>query len=262
MTRLTRLSRSISGRRAVITGAGSGMGRATARLFADEGAHLCLIDRTENVLAVADEIRDVHGNESASGHVADVTDTDVMRRIVGDFAGSGGVIDIVVNNAGVSLASPVGFEDPDFDTAWSRTLDVNLSAQIRLIRIALPFLRRSDAGRIVNIASTEAIVATPGLSAYSASKAAVTGMTRSLAVELGPTGITVNCICPGPILTGMTAGIPDESKEKYARRRVALRRYADPEEVAHMTLSLCLPAMSFTTGVSVPVDGGVTVRHT
>jgi 3-oxoacyl-[acyl-carrier protein] reductase len=185
-----------------------------------------------------------------------------MRRIVGDFAGSGGVIDIVVNNAGVSLASPVGFEDPDFDTAWTRTLDVNLSAQIRLIRIALPFLRRSDAGRIVNIASTEAIVATPGLSAYSASKAAVTGMTRSLAVELGPTGITVNCICPGPILTGMTAGIPDESKEKYARRRVALRRYADPEEVAHMTLSLCLPAMSFTTGVSVPVDGGVTVRHT
>ena len=87
-------------------------------------------------------------------------------------------------------------------------------------------------------------------------------MTRSLAVELGPSGITVNCICPGPIHTGMTAGIPDDAKEKYARRRVALRRYADPEEVAHMTLSLCLPAMSFTTGVSVPVDGGVTVRHT
>jgi 3-oxoacyl-[acyl-carrier protein] reductase len=191
-----------------------------------------------------------------------VTDGRSMAAYVDEFAGSAGVIDILVNNAGVSLPSPVGFDDSDFDVAWSRTLDVNLTAQIRLIRIALPFLRRSDAGRIVNIASTESIVATPGLSAYSASKAAVTGMTRSLAVELGPSGITVNCICPGPIHTGMTAGIPDDAKEKYARRRVALRRYADPEEVAHMTLSLCLPAMSFTTGVSVPVDGGVTVRHT
>jgi 3-oxoacyl-[acyl-carrier protein] reductase len=114
----------------------------------------------------------------------------------------------------------------------------------------------------VNIASTEAIVATPGISAYSASKAGVTGLTRSLAVELGPTGITVNCICPGPINTGMTAGIPDEAKNKYAGRRVALRRYADPEEVAHVTLSLCLPASSFVTGVSIPVDGGVTIRHT
>jgi 3-oxoacyl-[acyl-carrier protein] reductase len=262
MTRLSRLSRSVAGRRAVITGAGSGMGRATARLFADEGARLCLIDRSEDVMAVVDEIRKAHGVDAAVGHVADVTDVEIMRTIVGDFSGTSGVVDIVVNNAGISLPSPVGFEDPDFETAWSRTLDVNLSAQIRLIRIALPYLRRSDAGRIVNIASTEAIVATPGLSAYSASKAAVTGMTRSLAVELGPTGITVNCICPGPILTGMTAAIPDAAKEKYSRRRVALRRYADPEEVAHMTLSLCLPAMSFTTGVSVPVDGGVTVRHT
>jgi 3-oxoacyl-[acyl-carrier protein] reductase len=262
MSRLSRLSRSVSGRYAVITGAGSGMGRATARLFADEGVRLCLVDRTEEVLSVADEIRSAHGEHAAIAHVGDVTDGRSMAAYVDEFAGSAGVIDILVNNAGVSLPSPVGFDDSDFDVAWSRTLDVNLTAQIRLIRIALPFLRRSDAGRIVNIASTESIVATPGLSAYSASKAAVTGMTRSLAVELGPSGITVNCICPGPIHTGMTAGIPDDAKEKYARRRVALRRYADPEEVAHMTLSLCLPAMSFTTGVSVPVDGGVTVRHT
>ena len=262
MSRLSRLSRSVSGRYAVITGAGSGMDRATARLFADEGVRLCLVDRTEEVLSVADEIRSAHGEHAAIAHVGDVTDGRSMAAYVDEFAGSAGVIDILVNNAGVSLPSPVGFDDSDFDVAWSRTLDVNLTAQIRLIRIALPFLRRSDAGRIVNIASTESIVATPGLSAYSASKAAVTGMTRSLAVELGPSGITVNCICPGPIHTGMTAGIPDDAKEKYARRRVALRRYADPEEVAHMTLSLCLPAMSFTTGVSVPVDGGVTVRHT
>ena len=108
----------------------------------------------------------------------------------------------------------------------------------------------------------ESIVATAGIAAYSASKSGVTGQTRSFAVELGRHGITVNCVCPGPINTGMTAGIPDEAKNKYARRRVALRRYADPEEVAHVTLSLCLPASSFVTGVSIPVDGGVTIRHT
>jgi 3-oxoacyl-[acyl-carrier protein] reductase len=116
-------------------------------------------------------------------------------------------------------------------------------------------------GRVVNIASTEAIVATAGIAAYSASKSGVTGLTRSLAVELGRHGITVNCICPGPIITGMTAGISDEAKDTYAKRRVPLRRYGDPEEVAHMTLNLCLPASSFVNGAVIPVDGGMTIRH-
>lgn len=262
MKRLSRLSRSVAGRRVVITGAGSGMGRATAHLFADEGATVCLIDRNDSVSVTGDEIAGVHGSSVVETHVADVTDQRAMKTIIDRFGNATGVIDALVNNAGVSLPSPVGFDDDAFDEAWNRTIAVNLEAYVRSIRLALPYLRSSDNGRIVNIASTEAIVATPGISAYSASKAAVTGLTRSLAVELGATGITVNCICPGPIDTGMTSGIPEESKSKYARRRVALRRYADPEEVAHMTLSLCMPAMSFVTGTSIPVDGGVTIRHT
>ena len=88
------------------------------------------------------------------------------------------------------------------------------------------------------------------------------GLTKSLAVELGRTGVTVNCICPGPINTGMTAGISPEDKDAYARRRVPLRRYGEPEEVAHMTLSLVLPAASFVNGAVVVVDGGMTIRHT
>jgi len=124
-----------------------------------------------------------------------------------------------------------------------------------MIRAALPYLRQSTCPRIVNIASTEALGATALHSPYSAAKAGVTGLTRSLAVELGREGITVNCICPGPITTGMTERIPAEQKTIYAKRRTALGRYGDPEEVAHMTLSLCLPAASFLTGVVIPVDG-------
>ena len=173
-----------------------------------------------------------------------------------------GRLDIVVNNAGVSMGSAIDLDEDAFSLAWERTLAVNLSAYVHLVRAAVPHLRTSDAPRIVNIASTESIVATPTLSAYSASKAGVTGLTRSLAVELGREGITVNCICPGPINTGMTEIIPPDAKATYARRRVPLRRYGEPEEVAHMTLSLCLPAMSFMTGATVVVDGGMTIRHT
>jgi 3-oxoacyl-[acyl-carrier protein] reductase len=95
-----------------------------------------------------------------------------------------------------------------------------------------------------------------------AAKHGVVGLTKGLAVELGREGITVNCVCPGPIRTGMTAGIPEEAKEKFARRRVPMRRYGDPEEVAHVTLSLLLPAASFITGAVVPVDGGLLVQNT
>jgi 3-oxoacyl-[acyl-carrier protein] reductase len=129
------------------------------------------------------------------------------------------------------------------------------------VRAALPHLQASGAGRIVNIASTEGLVATAGLPAYTASKHGVIGLTKSFAVELGRTGVTVNCVCPGPIHTGMTAAIPQEAKEAYARRRVPLRRYGEPEEVAHATLSLVLPAASFINGAILVVDGGMHIRH-
>jgi 3-oxoacyl-[acyl-carrier protein] reductase len=129
------------------------------------------------------------------------------------------------------------------------------------VRAALPFLRKSQAPRIVNIASTEALGATPRDTAYAAAKAGVAGLTRALAVDLGKEGITVNCICPGPIKTAMTQGIPEADKEVFAKRRTALRRYGEPEEVAQMTLSLCLPAASYITGAVIPVDGGLMARN-
>ena len=113
----------------------------------------------------------------------------------------------------------------------------------------------------MNIASTEAHGATKGLSAYSAAKTGVLGLTRSLAIELAPRGITVNCICPGPINTGMTEEFSDEIKSEFARRRTALKRYGDPEEVAHGTLNFCLPASGYMTGAILVVDGGLIIRN-
>ena len=130
-----------------------------------------------------------------------------------------------------------------------------------MVRAALPHLRKSDAARIVNIASTEGLGATPGDSPYAVAKTGVIGLTRALAVDLGPEGITVNCICPGPIRTALTDAIPDEHKTIFAKRRTALKRYGFPEEVAHITFSLCIPAASYITGAIIPVDGGLMIRN-
>jgi 3-oxoacyl-[acyl-carrier protein] reductase len=253
----------MSGRVGIVTGAASGMGRATAHLLADEDARVAVVDLgAAGVDAVVGEVAAVHGDDRVIGRAIDVTDRAALAGLVDDVVALWGRIDFLVNNAGVSLVSYTDQSDDDFGAAWDRTIAVNLTAHANLIRLVAPHMRRAGFGRIVNIASTESIVATAGIAAYSASKSGVTGLTRSFAVELGRYGITVNCVCPGPINTGMTAGIPDDSKQAYAKRRVPLRRYGDPEEVAHMTLSLCLPAASFVNGASLVVDGGMTVRHT
>jgi 3-oxoacyl-[acyl-carrier protein] reductase len=261
--RLTSLSRSVAGHRAIVTGAASGMGRATARLFTDEGMHVLAVDRdVERLASVVDDIVAAHGADAAYAHVADLSDAADADRVVTAADDALGGLDVLVNNAGVALATSVYQDEASFWANWDETLAVNLASYVRLARAAVPALVESGHGRIVNIASTEAIVATAGLAAYSASKAAVTGLTRSLAVELGRTGVTVNCICPGPITTGMTEAIPAPDRDAYARRKVPLRRYGDPEEVAHVTLSVCLPASSYLNGAAIPVDGGMTIRHT
>jgi len=258
MSDFKQLSRSVKGLTVLVTGAASGMGRATARVFAAEGANVAVTD------IGADATQTVAGQITANGGSAkawtlDVANRDNIAAVVNEVAAHFGGLDIVINNAGISVR--VAIDDDGYDEAWAKGLAVMLTAHQRLIRAALPYLRQSKSPRIVNIASTEALGATALHSPYSAAKAGVVGLTRSLAVELGRDGITVNCICPGPIATGMTARIADEHKAIYARRRTALGRYGDPEEVAHMTLSLCLPAASFLTGAVIPVDGGLMARN-
>ena len=232
------------------------MGRATAALFAAEGAHVVAVDRDGGGLSqLKTEVVD---DANLVAVEVDLADSSAASTICAATHEHFGPVDIIVNAAGVS--SPITLDDEGFFDAWRQTFAVNVDAQVALIAACLGDLERNGDGRVVNIASTEGLGATAPMAPYTASKHAVVGLTKSLAVELGPRGITVNCICPGPINTGMTADIKDEHKQIYARRRTALRRYGEAHEVAHMILSLVLPAASFTTGAILAVDGGLSIR--
>ena len=258
MDAIKKLDRSVKGRAVLVTGAASGMGRATAHVFAAEGAQVAVTDINESGVArVVEEIRAQDG--TAHGWRLDVMDNAEIKRVVAEVASRFGRLDILINNAGFGGFHPL--DGPDYDRIWDRTIAGLLTAQQRMVRAALVHLRKSDAARIVNIASTEGLGATPGDSPYVVAKTGVIGLTRALAVDLGPENITVNCICPGPIRTALTDAIPEEHKTIFGKRRTALKRYGYPEEVAHITLSLCLPAASYLTGAVIPVDGGLTIRN-
>ena len=258
MTKLTKLSRSVEGKVALITGSGSGMGRATSYVFAEAGAKVVVSDINEKKIEeVSSEINSSSG--TCLKQILDVTNQENIKVVIANVIEEFGQLDMLINNAGISI--PTTIDDENYEESWDQTFDVLLKGQVNLIRAALPFIRESDCGRIVNISSTEGLGATPRISPYTSAKHGVIGLTRSLAAELGSQGITVNCICPGPINTAMTAAIPIEDKQIYARRRVPLKRYGEPEEVAHMTLSLCLPAASFVNGAVLPVDGGLSIKR-
>jgi 3-oxoacyl-[acyl-carrier protein] reductase len=249
---------SLTGRVAFVTGAAHGMGRETARLLAQAGAQVAVTDIDGEAARVAAEGIVAEGG-SARAWKLDVSDPKQIASVVRDVTETWGGFDILINNAGTSSRLPI--DDPGYEANWAKLLDLLLTSHQRLIRAALPHLRKSDAARIVNIASTEALGGTRGNTAYAAAKAGVVGLTRTLAVELGREGITVNCICPGPILTQLTERISEADRDTFARRRTALGRYGRPEEVAYMTVCLCMPAASYITGAVIPVDGGLTARN-
>jgi 3-oxoacyl-[acyl-carrier protein] reductase len=244
----------LEGRVAIITGAASGIGQATAELFAREGAHVLAVDLPDKSLA------DAH---RGARHVAcfemDIGRSEAPDAIVDAATTRFGQLDIVMNNAGIginALAEDIALE------AWERTIGINLTAQMRLCQRAIPHLKQSPAGRIINVASVMAEGTDYGLSAYCASKAGVAGLTRTLALELGKYAITANYIEPGAIATGMTKPLWDARPEvaDIWAKKSALRRLGQPLDIARAALFLASDDGGFVTGHGLRVDGGLMLR--
>ncbi len=239
---------------AIVTGAASGIGRATAGLFAQEGAHVLAVDLPGKGLA------EIHKSEPRiRAFEKDLSDADAADAIVDLAVRHFGRLDILMNNAGVSFAAPA---ETMTDAVWDRTLAVNLTAPMRLCRKAIPHLKQSPAGRIINVASVMAEGTDYGLSAYCASKAGVAGLTRTLALELGRHGITANYIEPGAIVSGMTSPLWDARPDvaEIWAKKAALKRLGQPLDIARGALFLASDDGGFVSGHGLVVDGGLMLR--
>ena len=240
----------LAGKAAIVTGAASGIGRASAVLFAAEGARVLAVDRPGSDLEFADRTIETLG--------VDLAASDAPDRVVGRALEAFGALDILYNNAGIgsnALASVMT------DEAWDMVQDVNLKAVFRMCRQAIPHLIQSPAGRIISTASVMANGTDYGLSAYCASKAGVVGLMRTLALELGKHGVTANAVLPGAIRTGMTArGFADPAIAEVWAKKSVLRRLGEPIDVARVALFLASEDAGFVTGQAIAADGGLTLR--
>jgi len=234
---------------AVVTGGASGIGLATAETLAARGATVAVLDR--NLDGLPDEL---------TGFVADVSDRASVDAAIAAIADRFGGIDIVVNNAGISA---VGTVEENDDAEWARVLDINVVGMARVTAAALPWLRRSDAAAVVNLASIAALNGLPQRALYSASKGAVLALTYAMATDHVGEGIRVNCVSPAtvatPFVERMLQGFADPVAERAALdARQATGRMVEPAEVAAAIAYLASPLSGSTTGTALDVDGGMT----
>lgn len=241
-------------RAAIVTGAGSGIGKATAQLFASEGARVLAVDLPGKDLPTTHA-----GVQGITPLEIDITTPDAPQRIIDTAVAAFGKLDIVMNNAGVSARE---FAEEMKRATWDRVLAVNLTAPFLICQAAIPHLKQSRAGRIINVASVMAEGTDLGLAAYCASKAGVAGLTRTLALELGRYNITANYLLPGAIRTGMTLPLWDarpDVAEIWAKKS-PLRRLGEPLDLARGALFLASDDGGFVTGHGLNVDGGLMLR--
>jgi NAD(P)-dependent dehydrogenase (short-subunit alcohol dehydrogenase family) len=246
----------------VITGAGSGMGRVAARMFAAEGARLVLADvSAETAEDAAREVREAGGK--AIGFAADVSREADAEAMVDAAVDAYGRLDVLYNNAGVMPAADHSVVDTDVDT-WDKVMAVNVRGVFLGCKHAIPHMIESGGGSIVNIASFVALVGcSVPQDAYTASKGAVLSLTRSLAVQFGPNGIRTNAICPGPIETPLLMDwlVKDEEAKRIRLARNPTGRFGKPEEIVALAVYLASDESRFTNGASLVVDGGITVNY-
>jgi len=248
--------RSLADRVVVITGAASGIGQAVAKGFAAQGSRVAILDRdVEGAEATAAAIRQAGGTAAASAcNIADRADCSAAAAWVQETFGAA---DALINNAGVLLGAPVDADT--FEAKWDLTQRVNVDGPMNMVRAFLAPLRASR-GTIVNVSSSSAVLAANGGTVYATSKGAISQLTKALAVDLGPDGIRVNAIAPGPVKTPLNLGISGgvDITDRYLPR-TPLNHIAVPEDLVGPFLFLASPLASHVTGVILTVDGGYTV---
>ena len=251
---------------ALVTGGGGGIGEATVRLFWEEGACVALVDSDLEAAQTAAQGIDPSGERTLAVG-ADLTNEEEAQRAVRETVARFGGLDVLANVAGVRVWGPITEATPD---SWQFILDVNLRALAYCSKFAVPEMARRGGGSIVNVSSANAIVGRRGMAQYDASKAAVLGLTRSMACDHAAQGIRVNALCPGPTLTmyhvrrrAAAKGISLEEAEREMRAAGAsgplLKRQAEPREIAYGILYLACDESSYVTGTTLMVDGGLSV---
>ena len=246
---MAELTYDFSGRVALITGAASGVGLATARLLLGAGAQVALLDLKHDALEAA---RDELGADVALC-AADVTQSAALDDAVAATLSAYGRLDILVNSAGIAGASLPTLEVSDAE--WERVMAINANGTFYAMRAALPSMIGNGYGRIVNVASVAGKEGNPMAAAYSASKAAVIGMTKSVGKDVASTGVLVNCVCPAPIDTPMVRGLSEEHVQ-YMLSRVPMGRLASTDEAAMLIAYLASDGMTFSTGAAFDLSGG------
>jgi NAD(P)-dependent dehydrogenase (short-subunit alcohol dehydrogenase family) len=247
----------VSGKVALVTGGSRGLGKAMARGLAEAGADIVISSRHENELRPAlDEILQGTGRKGRL-IVADMSRRDDVTRLARTALEQMGKIDILINNAGTNTPQPI---DEIKDRDWDEVMEINLHSVMVLTRALVPQMKERRWGRIVHISSVMAYASNNGRNSYSATKAALVGMARASALDLGAFGITVNCIAPGPFLTDLPARLLSaEEKQRFAHM-TALGRWGDPRELVGAVLLLASDAGSYITGETLVVDGGFLCR--
>ena len=257
------------GKTALVTGSTSGIGLGIARTFAARGANIVLngFGDANQIAQLRTEIAKAHGvnvmYDGADMSRADAIET-MMARAIGEF----GAVDLLINNAGIQHVSPVDSFPLD---KWNAILAINLSAAFHTTRLALPAMKRNGFGRIVNVASAHALVASPFKSAYVAAKHGIAGLTKTVALEVAESGITVNAVCPGYVLTPLVQQqIPATAQARGISEEAVVRdvllaaqptkQFVTVEQVAAFTAFLCSADAASITGAVLPIEGGWTAH--
>lgn len=243
----------MSGRVALVTGGSKGLGKAMARGFAEQGADVIISSRHEDELVAA--ASEISAGLPAQVHliVADMTHRTDVQRLADAALAWKGHVDVLVNNAGGNSPQTI---DAIKDEDWDRLLELNLSSCMALTRALVPQMKERRWGRVIHISSIMALASKSGRNAYSATKAALIGMARASALDVGRDGITVNCIAPGPFLTDLPGKLLSDQEKQLFADRTALGRWGEPRELAGPAVLLASDAGSYITGSVLLVDGG------